>query len=97
MKTRGIVATSHDGIVTLSGLHFLPFGVWTATGAAPCKAHDAHLLNRVMTFYKWSSENRFFSTKPSLGRKNANYGLFWQIAEYQHVVILTVPKPRICA
>ena len=26
MKTRGIVATSHDGIVTLSGLHFLPFG-----------------------------------------------------------------------
>ena len=52
MKTRGIVATSHDGIVTLSGLHFLPFGVRTATGAAPCKAHDAHLLNRVMTFYK---------------------------------------------
>ena len=76
MKTRGIVATSHDGIVTLSTLHFLPFGVRTATGAAPCKAHDAHLLNRVMTFYKWSSENRFFSTKPSLGRKNAILGLF---------------------
>ena len=30
MKTRGIVATSHDGIVTLSGLHLLPFGVRTA-------------------------------------------------------------------
>ena len=30
MKTRGIVATSHDSIVTLSGLHFLPFGVRTA-------------------------------------------------------------------
>ena len=29
-KTRGIMATSHDGIVTLSGLHFLPFGVRTA-------------------------------------------------------------------
>ena len=29
-KTRGIVATSHDGIVTLSALHFLPFGVRTA-------------------------------------------------------------------
>ena len=69
VKMCGIVATSHDGIVTLSGLHFLPFGVRTATGAAPCKAHDAHLLNRVMTFYKWSSENRFFSTKPSAWSK----------------------------
>ena len=25
----------------------------------------------IKIFYKWSSENRFFSTKQSLGRKNA--------------------------
>ena len=26
----------------------------------PCKAHDAHMFNLIIIFYKWSSENRFF-------------------------------------
>ena len=30
---------------------------------------SAHHLSWVIIFYKWSSENRFFSTDPSLGRK----------------------------
>nr|DAU48852.1 MAG TPA: hypothetical protein [Caudoviricetes sp.] len=36
----------------------------------------ARSCNAIIIFYKWSSENRFFSTKPSLGRKNANFGQF---------------------
>ena len=42
-----------------------------------CKSPNAHQFNRVIIFYKWSSENRFFSTKVSLGRKWRNYGVFW--------------------
>jgi hypothetical protein len=30
----------------------------------------------IKLFYKWSSENRFFSTKVSLGRKWRDYGAF---------------------
>ena len=31
----------------------------------------------IRIFYKWSSENRFFSTKVSLGRKWRDYGTFF--------------------
>ena len=30
----------------------------------------------IRIFYKWSSENRIFSTKVSLGRKWSDYGAF---------------------
>ena len=33
-------------------------------------------MHQIIIFYKWPSENRFFSIKPSLGRKNAILGPF---------------------
>ena len=49
--------------------------------ASPTKALQGAALAKhtkyIKIFNKWSSGNRFFSTKPSLGRKNANYGPFW--------------------
>ena len=42
--------------------------------------------------YKWSPENRFFSTKRSLGRKWRDYGLLWYNAAHQCIVFSTVSR-----
>ena len=51
----------------------------------------------MMIFYKWSSENRFFSTKQSLGSKFRDYGPFWQVVDYQYIAHFSVFRPYFLA
>ena len=45
--------------------------------AVPTRHCKAHQFIRIIIFYKWSSENRFFSTKVSLAWKWRNYEPFF--------------------
>ena len=46
------------------------------TSGVPLQSTRCIQFNWIIIFYKWSSENRFFSTNPSLAWKRRNYGLF---------------------
>ena len=46
------------------------------TSGVPLQSTRCIQFNRIIIFYKWSSENRFFSTNPSLRGKDAIMGCF---------------------
>ena len=69
------------GLFTLQGRSLWPSAPrmtkrWKREHLSTCRGRHKTGPCTMIIFYKWSSENRFFSTKSSLGWENRNYGLF---------------------